>query len=67
MSTRAHFTRTVGQDICMSYLVNFKLDRAGFGSFSIINSSFESTKFIYFVETTPPTTTKTTEGMPFLY
>ena len=49
----------------MFYLVNFKLDRAGFGFFSIINSSFESTKLIYFVATTPTITTKTTEGMPF--
>ena len=64
MSTRAHLTRTVGQDVCISYLVDFKLNRTGFGFFSIINSSFESTKFIYFVETTPKTTTKTTEGMP---
>ena len=49
----------------MSYLVDFKLNWTGFGFFSIINSSFEATKFIYFVETTPTTTTKTTEGMPF--
>ena len=65
MSTRAHLTRTVAQDICISYLVNFNLDRVGFGFFCMINASFESTKFIYFVETTPTTTTKTTEGLSF--
>ena len=65
MSTRTHLTRTVGQDVSISYLVDFKLNRTGFGFFSIINSSFGATKFIYFVETTPTTTTKTTEGMPF--